>query len=159
MLRVVPKRLFSWNFKIFHGKELVAALDQYWFRVGGKITIQGCTYEVSEGFIINSYILNKDGNIVASATIEPGFATPFDIVYGESRYTLKHEPWEVIAKKWVLYEGNRIIGSIKREHLFIRKTIIDLPEDISLEVQVFMAWLVITPSGGGGNGGGNGGWR
>ena len=142
MLRAVPKNWFSWKFEIFDGKVCVANLDLAWFREKGELAIQGRTFEIGrEGIMSGVFLLRGDGRTIASATKPSAFRRSFDVVFDQTGYKL--ETVSPFVRRFVLWKDRRVVGSIHPVHLFSRKAIMELPEYLPLEVQVFIAWLVI----------------
>jgi hypothetical protein len=44
---------------------------------------------------------------------------------------------------FILSENGRELGTVRPEHAFTRKAVIDLPAEIDLPVRIFMVWLVL----------------
>ena len=65
----------------------------------------------------------------------------FEVTHDGRTYTLKAaSPFE---RRFLLRRAGRVLGSIAPQHIFTRKARIDLPEDLPLELRVFLTWLVI----------------
>jgi hypothetical protein len=142
MLRAVPKNWFSWKFEIFDGEVKVANLDLAWFREEVEFAIQGRTFEIGrEGVMSSVFLLREDGRTIASATKPSAFRRSFDVVFDQTGYKL--EAVGPFVRRFELRKDFREVGSIHPVHLFSRKAIVELPEYLPLEVQVFIAWLVI----------------
>ena len=143
MLRAVPKNWFSWKFEIFDGKVCVANLDIAWFREEVVFAIQGRTFEIGrEGVMSSVFLLREDGRTIASATKPSAFCRSFEVVFDQTGYKL--EAVAPFARRFVLRKDFRVVGSIHPARRWLtRKTIVELPECLPLEVQVFIAGLVL----------------
>jgi len=142
MLKAVPKNWFSWKFEIFDGEVSVANLDLSRFREKGELAIQGRIFEIGrEGIMSGVFLLREDGRTIASATKPSAFRRSFEVVFDQTDYKL--ETVSPFVRRFVLRKDRRVVGSIHPVHLFSRKAIVELPEYLPLEVQVFIAWLGI----------------
>ena len=65
----------------------------------------------------------------------------FQVEYNDKSFTLEAE--SPLRRKFVLREGGQTIGSVRPEHAFTKRAIIDLPADIALPVRIFMVWLTL----------------
>jgi hypothetical protein len=69
-----------------------------------------------------------------------GWRDNFSIEHGGTRYELRKEsPWRstfVLSR-----EGVGVVGSIRQKSFFGRETSVDLPEELPVEVRVFILWL------------------
>ena len=104
----------------------------------------------------NEYDLRLDSKVVASAKNVGIFRSGIDVVWGLKKYKLKQT--KAFSLNYTLLEGDLAVGSItwsKFENPNLDLRTIDLPDEIALEVQVFLAWIVISLSSGGGGGGGD----
>ena len=81
------------------------------------------------------------GRTIASATKPSAFRRSFEVVFDQTDYKL--ETVSPFVRRFVLRKDRRVVGSIHPVHLFSRKAIVELPEYLPLEVQLFIAWLVI----------------
>jgi hypothetical protein len=142
MLRAVPKNWFSWKFEIFDGEVCVANLDLAWFREEVEFAIQGRTFEIGrEGVMSSVFLLREDGRTIASATKPSAFRRSFEVVFDQTGYKL--EAVAPFVRRFELRKDFRVVGSIHPVHCIGRKAIVELPEYLPLEVQLFIAWLVI----------------
>ncbi len=48
-----------------------------------------------------------------------------------------------VERMFILSENGRELGTVRPEHAFTRKAVIDLPAEIDLPVRIFMVWLVL----------------
>lgn len=142
MLKAIPKSVFSWDFNIYAGNAFVAFLDLSWLREKGTIEIHGCTYEIGrEGLMSGDFYLRSNGQTIAKASKPSAFRRSFEVRLEQATYLLAAS--SMFTRAFKLNQGGRVVGSIRPSGMFTRKATIQLPEEISLEAQVFITWLVI----------------
>ena len=145
MLRAVPDGWFSYNFTVFdRGGTPVARVDLSNWRETAKITLGESRYEACrKGGMSKEFVLQKeDGQVVAVAEKPSGWRDRLVFEHGANRYELKHEStW---SNAFVLSrDGVGWVGSVKRKGFFKREWTVELPEELPLEVRVFLMWLVV----------------
>src|SRR5262245_28693936 len=147
MLKLTPKRWFSWDLIVMDGESPIAEINFSWWSEKGVLTILGYTYDVyREGLMSGEFILESSGSILARAKKPSALYRSFDIEYGEKFYTLRAE--SALSRKFVLMSEDREVGWLGRDGLFTRRATVELPESLPLPVKVFIIWLVvITESG------------
>ncbi len=121
-----------------------------------SIIIDGKTFELSAK--LNDHYLRIDNEVVASAT-KRTFRRVYDVVWGFREYEFRRP--SLLSAKFVLLKGNQEVGSITWEGDPVPGSngTISLPDDIDVEVQLLLTWLVMLAmeaKGGLGGGGGNG---
>lgn len=142
MLIAIPKSWLSWKFTIFDDNVPVANLDLAWFGESGQLLLNGVLYRLyREGFFSGAFILQKDGNVLARAVKPSALSRSFRVECNGEYVILEAE--KILWRKFVLRQGDVVIGSISPEHAFTRKAIIDLPVTIDLPVRIFLVWLTI----------------
>jgi len=142
MLRATPVSWFSWNFLVSDGDNPVAEINLAWLREAGQLSVGETSYRVyREGVMSGAFILEKDGVRLARAEKPSAVFRSFVVDYNGRSFTLEAE--SALRRKFVLKDGEGLVGSIFPEGTFTRKCIVDLPPDIPLAVRVFMIWLVI----------------
>jgi hypothetical protein len=82
----------------------------------------------------------EDGLTVAVAEKPSGWRDNFSLEYGGTRYELRKEsPWK---STFVLSRENMgVVGSIRQKFFFGRETSVELPEELPVEVRVFILLL------------------
>ncbi|MFT5289433.1 MAG: hypothetical protein ACI8QS_001296 [Planctomycetota bacterium] len=142
MLTAIPKSWFSWGYEIFQDSRSVALLDQAHMREKGEILIQERNYQIGrEGLLSGAYFLRRDGENVATATKTSAFTRTFEVFTEGGLFTLASAT--AFKRRFVLRDGEKIIGSISPKTWISRKAVVDLPENFPLEIQVFITWLVV----------------
>jgi hypothetical protein len=113
----------------------IAVLD------GDKLgfALRGQTYTVRRtGFFGPLYELMRDDEALASAQ-QATTRLRFVVASGGRTWTLKPEQW--IGNKFGLFDGDTRVGGITP--LSAKDFAIDLPDDLPLETQVFLMWLLV----------------
>lgn len=142
MLRAIPNGLLSWNFTIFDGDDLIANIDFAWVREEGELHLKGSDCRVfREGFLSGDFILEQECQVFARARKTSAMTRSYQINHYDKTFTLEAE--FPMMRGFVLRDGGQTIGSVRPEHAFTRKAIVELPEDIALPVRVFMIWLTL----------------
>jgi hypothetical protein len=167
MLRAVPDGWFSYNFTVFdRAGTPVARADLSNWRETAKIVIGGTRYEAhSKGWTGKEFVLEKeDGRVVAVAQKPSVWSNRFVFEHAGNRYELKKE--SVWGSAFVLWrDGAGSVGSVRSKGFFKREWIANLPEELPLEVRMFVVWLMVilwkrgasAAAGGGGGAAGAGG--
>ena len=142
MLTAVPKNWLFWDYELFDERGLAAALDLSGLPEAGTLSIRGNTYEMGrEGLVSGAFFLRYQGQVLASATI-PGFLLrSYEVVVSPRAYRLE-AVWPIM-RRFDLHAGDRIAGTVRPVRVFSSKVSIELPDDIPLETQLFIAWLVL----------------
>jgi hypothetical protein len=147
MLRAVHKSWFSHDFTVFdHTGQPVAQADLSSWRERTKLDIGGTHYDASaQKREAKEFLLeNESGQRVAVVEkVEPPstWKDRFPFEHGGNRYELRKESTKayVIAR-----EGVGSVGSVRLEGgWFSREWTVDLPEELPLEVKVFLVWVVV----------------
>jgi hypothetical protein len=142
MLRAVPKHWFSWDFAIRDANRQVAEVKLSSWRERGAIRVDGVEHTVSrEGILRGAFVLERGGSVLARAEKPSVFRKMFQIEHRGKRYTL--EARSMWRRERVLYDGDREIGAIVPAGLLTRRARVDLPEDLSLVMRLFVVWLTM----------------
>ncbi len=145
MLRAVRKHWFSYDFDVSDRTGTrIATVDLANWRENAKLEVQGRRYLARHETWTKEFVLSfEDGQTVAVAKKPSAWNEIFSLEHGGARYELrKDSPWRssfVLSRK-----GVGSVGSIGRKSLFGREIIADLPEELPIEVRVFLLWLVTT---------------
>ena len=143
MLDIEPRRWFSWDFTVARGDRRVAELDISWWRERGALAIDGATYAITrEGLLSGDFRMSApDGQTMATASKPSMLHRRFDIVHAGHTITLRaRSAWARTMD--VLLDG-RDVGAITPAGAWTRRATADLPETLSLPVQVFVVWLAV----------------
>jgi len=142
VLRLIPKRWFSWDFAVLDDRGIVANIDISQWREKGVLTVRGASHPVyRERLTSGDFILESAGSILARARKPSAFRRSFNMEHGGRRYTVRAQ--SAFRRKFVVLDGDIEIGSISPDGIFTRRASIDLPEDISLALRIFIVWLAV----------------
>jgi hypothetical protein len=117
----------------------IAVLDHA--RLG--FTLNGQAYTIRRaGVFAPVYELLRDNSALASARQVP-FVNRYTVTSAGRVWTLKAE--EMLAKRFGLFDGNARVGGITPSSRFnaTRDVSVDLPDELPLEAQVFLMWLLL----------------
>jgi hypothetical protein len=106
-------------------------------------TLNGQTYTVRRtGVFAPVYELLRDNVALASARQAP-FVNRYTVTSAGRMWTLKAE--EMLAKRFGLFDGDARVGGITPSSRFnyTQDITIDLTDELPLEAQVFMMWLLL----------------
>jgi hypothetical protein len=145
MLRAVSDGWFSYDFTVFdRSGTTVARADLANWRETAKLEVGGTHYQAHrQGWRSKEFVLEKeDGRVVAMAEKPSAWKDRFVFEHGGNRYELKKESaWRsafVLSR-----DGIGLVGSVRRKGFFNREWIVDVPEELPLEMRVFVVWLVV----------------
>ncbi len=142
MLQLVPESWLSWNFDVLEDDRLVASIKVSSLPESGTFSFDGTDYRAyREGMLSGDFFLASDGHTIARAQKPSAFLNTFEIHYSDRSYTLKKK--SLVGRSFVLFEGDREVGSIRPEALLSRKSAASFPETMPGAVQVFVIWLAI----------------
>ena len=142
MLRAVPKSWFSYSFDVRDRTGTrVATADLSNWRENAKLEVGGRRYLARHETWAREFVLEgEDGLTVAVAEKPSAWREIFSLEYGGARYELRKEsPWKsafVLSR-----DGVGVVGSIRQKSFFGRETSVELPEELPVEVRVFVLWL------------------
>jgi hypothetical protein len=157
MLRAVPKGWFSYDFTVLdHAGQPVAQADLSNWRERTKLEIGGTHYEAStqrreaKEFLLED---ERGQRVAVVEKVEPPstwkdrflksseWKDRFPFEHGGNRYELRKESTKACV---ITREGVGSVGSVRLEGgWFSRGWTADLPEELPLEVKVFLVWVVV----------------
>jgi hypothetical protein len=145
MLRVVPDGWFSYDFTVFDRRGMpVSRAELANWRETAKLEVGATRYKAHhKGWGSKQFVLEKeDGRVVAVAEKPSAWRDRFVFEHGGNRYEVEKE--SVWGSAFVIRrEGVVRIGSVRGKGIFKREWIVELPEELLLEVRVFIVWLVV----------------
>jgi hypothetical protein len=158
MLRAVFKHWFSHDITVFdHTGQPLAQADLSNWRERTKLEIGGAHYEASTQRREAKEFLLEDERGQRVAVVEKKVEEPstwkerflkssegrehFLFEHGGNRYELRKESTKAYV---ITREGVGSVGSIRHKGgWFSREWTVDLPEELPLEVKVFLVWVVV----------------
>jgi hypothetical protein len=142
MLEASPVGIFSWAFTVRSGGETVAEINPAWFSEQAEVTVSGKPYTLArESVLEGTFAMHSGGRVVASARKPSAFFRAFEVELPGRRFELKAV--SVWSREFGLYAGETLIGRIGPASWLGRSAVIDLPDALPTEVQVFLFWLVL----------------
>ncbi len=142
MLTAIPKSLFSWDFEIRDGDTLLGQLSSSWFSENGSFESGGITWKLGrESWFHGIFFLKHGERKLAAAEKSSAFYRSFQVTFDHEHFTWQAET--ALNRAFVLRKGSHVIGSMRPKSMFTREASIELPEELSLERKVFLAWLAI----------------
>ena len=142
MLTATPRSMFSWDFTAYEDGIAIADIDMAWFGERAEVTIKGCPYCVRRESVLEGTFALKRGDEVLARAVKPSMLVrAFEVEFAERR--LEMQALAVWSNEFGLFDAGAQIGRIGRVRWFGWETVIDLPNDIALPVQVFLFWLVL----------------
>jgi hypothetical protein len=142
VLRLVPQGWLAWNFDVLENDRPVAEIKTSSLPESGTLTIDGSSFRAyREGLLSGEFFLESEGQTIARAQKPSAFLNSFEIQHSDRSYTLKKESF--VGRAFVLFEGDREVGSIRPEGFLSRKAAVSLPEEMPKPVQIFVMWLTI----------------
>jgi hypothetical protein len=107
------------------------------------ITIGGLTCTpIIDSVLRGKYHLDKNGTLIAGAQAAGFWFRYFNIQVDAKSYVLKMASW--FGRRFALMESGTELGRIGVTNAFSGRCKAELPDDLPLEVQAFLIWLVIS---------------
>lgn len=141
MLEAVPKNIFANNFYLQQQNELLGELDSTIWREKAQLELEEGTYLLyRERYFSGDFVLEHDGTVIARASKPSAFSNRFEVQLPDRNLVLrKLSAWN---RRFVLFDGEKQVGSIYPLNVFTRRANIDLPGDWPLRIKAFLFWLV-----------------
>ena len=142
MIEAVPKHIFSRDFVLHSPDGSLVELDVSNWRDRAEFDLEGVEYRLyREGMVTGDFILERAGVVIARATKPSVFRERFELeVSGHSVSMKKLSLWR---RGFGVFDGEQLVGSIAPAGLFTRRTIVTMPDDWALALQLFLFWLVL----------------
>jgi hypothetical protein len=91
--------------------------------------------------VSGAFILESAASVLARAEKPSSLRRSFIIEHSGTQYTLCAK--SVFRRAFLLLDDSTQVGSISPEGIFTRRARVDLPEELSLVVKVFIVWLAV----------------
>ncbi len=142
MLIATPKRWLSWDFEVHEGGgQPVGEVKVSAWREQGAVTVGGIEYPVTRQGAVGAFTLSGAGGVLAQAMKPSALRRMFTLEHDGKEYTLK--AISVWGRGTVLLDGETKIGAVRHSGVFTWQARADLPEDMPLEVRLFVIWLTV----------------
>ncbi|MDD9894258.1 MAG: hypothetical protein OXU24_00545 [Gammaproteobacteria bacterium] len=141
-MEAVPQSLFSRDYDVLENSRKIADIDMAWWGERADVLIDNTTYKIDkQGFIKQTFSLLQGSQVLATARKESLLSREYVVEIGGTRYYLKRKSW--LHRAMSLSNDITSLGVIRPRGFLKRGTIVDLPEEITLPVKVFVIWLVL----------------
>jgi hypothetical protein len=138
MLRAIPESLLSWTFSLWDGDQKVGEANFDWFKRTGRLKAGDATYRVDPGAGGNGpYRLLRGDQVISEAQeVRRFLRNGYVVAYGERQYEFKAT--SLLGRGFEVREGGKSVGRIEPEGVVTRRTQAWLPQELPLEVRMFM---------------------
>jgi hypothetical protein len=142
VLLATPQNIISWSFAVQRDGEAIADIDMSWFRERAGVSIGGQSYIFSrENMLLGTFALWQGERMLAHAQKTSVFLRAFEVETEGRALTLSAV--SPFRREFGLFHDGVQIGRIYPRSWPGRTAVVELPDELSLPVQVFLFWLVI----------------
>jgi hypothetical protein len=148
MLEMIPRSIFSNRFSFRTPDYALVELDVSQWREVATFQLKGDTFAMyREGEwggkfkLRGDFVLEQNGKVIVRAAKPSVLTSTFSISTGAATFTLKRK--FLIGRTFAVLQNGRELGLIRRAELLSRRTLVDLPADWPIALQVFLFWLVL----------------
>ncbi|HEU4388324.1 MAG TPA: hypothetical protein VFV34_11040, partial [Blastocatellia bacterium] len=133
---------YSWNYTIIEDGKEVAFIESAWLREAATFFLDGFTFKVyRQGMFGGPFVLEKNGEAIIFADKPSAWESSFNVSYLNRQYTLEAQGF--FRRRFLLREGERVIGSAIPDAWCSRTAIGDFPPELPMALRIFLVWLVI----------------
>jgi hypothetical protein len=142
MLEIRAKSIFSLKYEILYAGQVLTIVNIGWWREAGKFKLDGEQYTVGRRGLANGlFYVEQDGELLASADKPSAIFNRFTVHYDDQEYELSRR--SLFGRAFDLKLNGSRVGSMNPTSIFTRSAKVQLPDEISAPVQVFITWLVL----------------
>lgn len=142
MLTATPTSFFKWNYAVTEHDKHVADLTVNWVGESGTMRIGGKSFDLNrQATLLGAFVAEYAGEIIAEAEKPSVFRRRFLMQCMDGEFEVK--ALSPFTRRFGVYKYGDRIGQIGPRHMFTRKSTIDLPKDMPLEIQLFAFWLAV----------------
>ena len=143
-IEFAPNSIFATrHYTLRRGGAEIGRIDFGGIRQPASIVIGSATFHPArDGLLKSTFHLESNGARLASAAPAGAAFRRFTVQAGARTYTLAVASWS--GRSFTLTENGAAVGTIGRSGFFTMKSTADLPDDLPLELQAFLIWLVLT---------------
>ena len=117
-------------------------MSNRWTREAGSFQLVGESYSVGRRSLMGGdFFVEHIGRALATAEKPSAFLRRFVVTVEDETYELAAR--SAFHRGFVLRRRGQRVGSVEPNSLFSRSARTDLPQQLSLPVQIFMTWLVL----------------
>jgi len=141
MLELRPRHFFSATFEVSRAGRTLGQVVLAPFGAHGSITLGGERFSVSRlGLFPQRLLLERGGQRLALATRTSWLGSRYRIDHGGESYVLQR--MHPFSRRHELIGSRRVLGTVGPRQLFSRSACVRLPDELPLELQLFLFWLV-----------------
>jgi hypothetical protein len=142
MLTATPTSFFKWSYAVSDQGKHVADVTVNWVSESGTMRIGGKSYDLHrQAMLVGAFVAECDGKVIAEAEKPSAFHRRFVVQSTDGEFEVT--ALSPCTRRFGIYEYGKRIGEISPKHMFARKATIDLPKEVTLEVQLFTFWLAV----------------
>jgi hypothetical protein len=144
LIEFAPNSLFTIrHYTLSRGGVEIGRIDFGRIRAPASIVIGDASFNpVRDGVLRKTFHLEGNGAQLASAVPAGASYRRFTVQAGSRTYALAVTSWS--GRSFTLTDNGAAVGTIARNGFFTTKCTAELPDDLPLEVQAFLIWLVLT---------------
>ena len=140
MFDCLPRSLFSRDFDVRGLSSGPAAVEFELFTEQGRILCAGEEYLIRKhGVFSGRWTLERGGAVVADARKVSAMSGRFEISGPSPLLTLR--PVSLMGRSYEITSGYQVVGGIRPEHAFTRRTSVYCEGSVPESVQLFCFWL------------------
>jgi hypothetical protein len=91
--------------------------------------------------MLGSYVLERDGRVIARAARQSFFARGYDVTAEDRMLALRAKG--LLGRTFILLHGDVPCGTMRSTSLFRRSATVDFTSNLPLPLRVFLAFLVM----------------
>lgn len=142
MLHLEPKNWLSETYVVRESARRITEVHIRWFKEAGAFTLEGERYRIGrEGMMSGEFFIKGPRATIATATKPSAFTRHFVVRIDGKTYSLRGK--SLFGRTYELRRGRELVGTVAPQSWLSRKAQADLPEDMPIETQVFITWLVL----------------
>jgi hypothetical protein len=141
MIEAVQKGIWRKDFVLHSSDGSLVELDVSTWREKAEFNLQDVPYQLYRESAFGDFVLERDGTVIARATKVSVFREAFHLdVNGHALTVKKISLWR---RGFGVYDGEAMVGSVMPRHWYSSDSVIDLPDEWNLALQLFLFWLVL----------------
>lgn len=135
-----PAGIFTPDYEIFSGEDLLTRIKVSRFRRRGSFTLNSVDYSILWESFMGDYVL-MDGDHERCRAEPTGYFSRHHIIHLKLK-TLELRRQSLLCRGFYLIDDEKMIGSVEAESFLGASWIVDFPQKIDLPIQLFMIWIV-----------------
>ena len=141
MIEAVPKGFFRQDFILHSDDGGLVELDVSSWRERAEFELDGIPFKLYREGMRGDFVLERAGTVIARATKTSAFFKIFKLdINGHALTLRKISAWR---RGFGVYENDQLVGSIMPVTWFSQRSIVEMPADWNLALQLFLFWIVL----------------